>query len=212
MQPMPADPGAIEAQLRRYYDQESAERAERAVDPRRVDARTAFVERLASEDRRTVLEIGTGPGRDAATFVAAGFATIGVDLSWEHARRATALGAAVAVASVRALPFPDATFDGLWTMSTLMHVPDSAIDAALDEVGRVLRPGAVAAVGVWGGPDVEHLSDVDRYDPPRFFSRRSDERWRSLLEHRVGAVETFEPWVEHDDAFWYQWAVVRRAR
>ena len=203
-----SDADAIEAALTRYYDQESADRADRAVDPQRAAARAGFVGRLTAEGRRSLLEIGIGPGRDAATFVEHGIATTGIDLSWEHARRASALGAGVVVGSVRALPFARASFDALWSMSTLMHVPDSAIVAALDEVGRVLMPGAVAAIGVWGGPDVEHHSDVDRYDPPRFFSRRSDDRWLELLE-RIGDVESFEPWTGEDD-FWYQWAIIRR--
>ena len=199
----------IEADLIRYYDQESAERSERAVDPPRLAARSAFLSRLAVDGRRSLLEIGIGPGRDAGAFLAAGFDVVGVDLSSEHARRATALGAGVAVGSVRALPFASASFASLWSMSTLMHVPDVAIEASLDEVRRVLAPGGVAAIGVWGGPDLEHRSDADRYDPPRFFSRRSDARWRGLLGRHVGEVESFEAWTnEHDDQFWYQFAVV----
>jgi hypothetical protein len=73
-------------------------------------------------------------------------------------------------------------------MSTLMHVPNEAIAGALAELRRVLAPGALAAVGVWGGPDVEHHSDIDVLDPPRFFSRRSDDRWRSLLA-TLGSIE-----------------------
>ena len=199
----------IEVALARYYDQESADRAERAVDPPRVVARSSFVERLVGEGRRSLLEVGIGPGRDAATFVESGLATVGVDLSVEHARRATALGAGVAVGSVRSLPFAAGAFDALWTMSTLMHVPDVAIESALDELRRVLAPGAVAAVGVWGGPDLEHSSEADRYDPPRFFSRRSDARWQSLLA-RVGDIESYERWTGDDDQFWYQWAVLVR--
>ena len=204
----PPSASAIEAELVRYYDQESAERADRAIDPPRVEARTGFLARVVAEGRRSLLEIGIGPGRDAAAFVAAGIATVGVDLSSEHARRARALGASVTVGSVRALPFADGAFDALWTMSTLMHVPDVAIAAALSELRRVLAPGAVGAIGVWGGRDLEHRSDVDRYDPPRFFSRRSDDRWRALLA-TIGEVEAFEAWPGDDD-FWYQWAVVRR--
>ena len=200
---------AIEAALIRYYDQEAADRAERAVDPQRAEARASFVDRLSADvPPRPLLEVGIGPGRDAATFVSCGIVTVGVDLSWEHARRATSLGAGVAVGSVRALPFAGGSFDALWSMSTLMHVPDVAIEGALAELRRVLAPGARAAIGVWGGPDVEHHSDADRYDPPRFFSRRSDERWRSLLGRRLGEVESFEAW-PGDDEFWYQWAVVR---
>lgn len=202
----------IEVALAKYYDQEAADRAERAVDAPRVAARSAFVDRLREEGRarhRPLLEIGIGPGRDAGTFVAAGLATVGVDLSVEHARMATALGAGVAVASVRSLPFAGGAFDALWSMSTLMHVPDVAIEGALDEVRRVLAPGGRCAIGVWGGPDVEHSSDVDRYDPPRFFSRRSDDRWRSLLARRVGDVESYERWTGDDDEIWYQFAVLR---
>jgi len=87
-------------------------------------------------------------------------------------------------------------------------VPNNAIEATLDELHRVLAPSALAAVGVWGGPDVEAYHDDDAYDPPRLFSRRSDDRWRSLLGI-VGSVEEFETWERTDDAFWYQWAVVR---
>ena len=201
--------GEIEAALTRYYDQESADRADRALDPSRVEARDRFVAGLLDAGGcGALLEIGIGPGRDARAFVDAGLPTVGVDLSFEHARRSAALGAGVAVGSVRSLPFRDGAFDALWSMSTLMHVPDVAIEGALDEVRRVLAPGAVAAIGVWGGSDLEHLSDVDRFDPPRFFSRRSDARWRSLLG-RIGDVEVFEAW-PGDDEFWYQWAAVRR--
>jgi SAM-dependent methyltransferase len=95
-------------------------------------------------------------------------------------------------------------------MSTLMHVPNEAIAGALAELRRVLAPGALAAVGVWGGPDVEHHSDIDVLDPPRFFSRRSDDRWRSLLA-TLGSIEEFATRGRDGSAFWYQWAVVRRA-
>ena len=91
-----------------------------------------------------------------------------------------------------------------------MHVPNTAIDGVLVELRRVLAPGAIAAIGVWGGPDVEERSDQDRFDPPRFFSRRSDDRWRAVLA-TIGDVEHFERWGEDRDDFWYQFAFVRRS-
>jgi SAM-dependent methyltransferase len=158
-----------------------------------------------------VLEIGTGPGRDAAAFVEAGCRCTGVDLSAEHARRASVVGVAAAVASVRALPFPDGRFDAAWSMSTLMHVPEVAIDGALDELRRVLAPGAVAAIGVWGGADVEGITGNDRIEPPRLFSRRTDERWAAMLGARIGPVERFTTWFDGQPGdYWYQFAVVRR--
>ena len=198
----------VERDLAAYYEQEAAERAGRALDPRRVAARAAFLARLGGRTGR-LLEVGIGPGRDAAAFVAGGVRVVGVDLSVEHARRARSAGAAAAVATVRCLPFDDGTFSALWSMSTLMHVPNEAIADALAELRRVLAPGALAAIGGWGGPDVEHRSDIDVLAPPRFFSRRSDDRWRSLLA-TLGSIEEFATWGRDGNGFWYQWAVVRR--
>lgn len=207
----PVDPRAVEEALAAYYDLEGDERLHRPIEPDRLAARSSFLVALAAHGAgRRVLEIGCGPGRDALEFVAAGHHLVGVDLSLGHLRLCAATGALVARATVRALPFPDRCFDAVWTMSTLMHVPDAAIDGALDELARVIRPGGMAAIGVWGGPDVEaslaHPDNPDR--PARQFSRRSNERWQRMLERR-GDVEEFATWGDGD--FFYQWALVRVA-
>jgi SAM-dependent methyltransferase len=199
------DPGAVERDLAAFYNQEEG-RADRALDPERVAARAAFIDQVDAGVR--VLEIGTGPGRDVAAFVEAGLATIGVDLALKYAGRVAALGAGAANASARALPFAASSFGALWSMSTLMHVPNSAIKSALREVHRVLKPGGVAAIGVWGGRDVEDRSDEDS-SVPRLFSRRTDDTWQSLLTI-IGPIEhydTWSPWPEGDG--WYQFAIVR---
>ncbi|HUS21357.1 MAG TPA: hypothetical protein VMZ66_05005, partial [Aeromicrobium sp.] len=79
------------------------------------------------------------------------------------------------------------------------------------ELSRVLKPGGVAAIGVWGGRDVEDYSREDQVAgrTPRLFCRRSDERWRSMLG-AIGSVEVFETWRDDDHDFYYQWATVRR--
>src|SRR5688500_2777121 len=100
------DPGRaseVERDLARYYDQEASSRAERRIDPGRVAARTRFIRSL--EGRPAVLEVGTGPGRDASAFVAKGLDVCGVDLSVAHAGLASQCGVRASVASVRALPF-----------------------------------------------------------------------------------------------------------
>ncbi len=203
------DPTEVEAALATYYDQEGDERLSWPVDPHRLAARDGFLESLPSGAKGCILEIGSGPGRDATAFVEAGHDYIAIDLCIEHLRRCRTTGALVALASVRGLPFPSASFDAVWTMSTLMHVPDSAINLALSEVSRVLKPGGVAAVGVWGGPDVEDhsIDDRRRGREPRLFSRRSNDRWRSMLT-AIGTVEVFKNWGDDDD-FFYQWALVR---
>lgn len=200
-------PAEVERELAVYYDAEAADRVGRELDPERVARRVEFLATVPSGCR--VLEIGIGPGRDAAAFVATGATVIGVDLSIEHIRLATSAGAHGGVASVRHLPFVDAAFDAVWTMSTLMHVPATAIDGALAEVRRVLAPGGRLAAGVWGGQDAENHLDGGTYGPPRLFSRRSDATWQEMLR-QVGAIEEFRTWGDDGQPFWYQYAVVRR--
>ena len=200
-------PADVERDLAQYYDAEAGDRSGRPLDPRRVERRQDFLESLPAGCR--LLEIGIGPGRDAEAFVDRAVVVTGIDLSFQHARMATTAGAPATMGSVRHLPFATGAFDAVWTMSTLMHVPASAIAGALDEVRRVLRVGGVLAAGVWGGQDVEDHLDAGGYGPPRLFSRRADTTWQELLR-RVGLVEDFRTWGEDGQPFWYQYAVVRR--
>ena len=139
-----------ETDLVSYYNNEVRDRAVRELPASGVERRTAYLEQLANEGLHSVLEIGSGPGRDGEAFAAAGLAYTGVDLAPESVDACRALGLDAQVASVLALPFDDASFQAGWTMSTLLHVADEDLDSALAEIVRVLRPAAPLAVGLSG--------------------------------------------------------------
>jgi len=204
---MAADRSSLQSDLATYYDQDAATRAARTLDPARVEWRAGFAQLLAAEGRRSLLEIGVGPGHDARAFSDAGVTVTGVDLSPQHVRVCRERGIEAYVASVLNLPFADHSFAAGWTMSTLLHVPDADIDAALAEVARVLQPGAPLATGLWGGLDWEGTSDEDDTEP-RFFSLRTDERLRDIVG-RHGSVERFDTWAGHGTSWTYQALVLR---
>lgn len=187
-------PGS-ERRLAEFYNRRAANGWDHPLAPRRVEERQRFVSLLKSEGRHGVLEVGTGAGLDGLQFVQAGIHYTGVDLSEEHVRQARARGLDVSVASVRSLPFPDSAFAAAWSMSTLLHIPASDIDAVLRELVRVTAPNAPIAVGLWSGDDEEVLNPEDDVEPRRFFSRRSD---TTVLEvfGRHGTIEDFVTWPE----------------
>lgn len=79
-----------------------------------------------------------------AALSAAGLRVTAVDVSPVIVAEATARnpGLEAVVADVRKLPFPDGTFDAVFSGSTLDHFDSTAdIEVALDELRRVLRPG-----------------------------------------------------------------------
>jgi SAM-dependent methyltransferase len=95
-----------------------------------------------------LLEIGCGPGANVWFMAREGFSVCGVDGSPTAIQRATErLANEGLVADLRAgdfahLPWPDATFDAVVENVSLYCNPMEAIQRALEEVHRVLQPGA----------------------------------------------------------------------
>ncbi|MDN5855716.1 MAG: class I SAM-dependent methyltransferase [Actinomycetia bacterium] len=198
-----------ESDLVAYYDEEVSARAARDIPKPRLEHRAAYIEMLRSENRQRVLEIGCGPGREAQAFMTAGLTYAGVDLAPASVEACRAQGLEVQAGSVLALPFTDGEFDAAWTMSTLLHVANVDIDAALAEIVRVLRPGSPVAIGLWGATtdSEERLLDGTKYGPPRFFSIRTDETMYEALS-RHGTIVESDSWPGARD-WHYQWAVLR---
>ncbi|HEU4666863.1 MAG TPA: class I SAM-dependent methyltransferase, partial [Arthrobacter sp.] len=140
-----------EADLAVFYDREAAVGSTRALTPLRVQCREWFVRLLKDEHRHSLFELGCGTGVEGLEFVRAGLHYSGVDLSGESVRLARGKGLDVSVASGRSLPFPDGSFSAGWTMSTLLHVPNSRIHDVVSELVRVCAPGSPIAVGLWSG-------------------------------------------------------------
>lgn len=126
---------------------------------RRFRGRLAELARL--ERGQSVLDVGCGTGglvQAAKGFVGAGGTVAGIDPSPEMVARARrkAAGAGVdarfEVATIQALPFPDATFDAVLSSLMLHHLTDEGRAQGLAEVARVLKPGGrFLAVDIGGG-------------------------------------------------------------
>ena len=89
-----------------------------------------------------VLDVGTGEGQIARLLVEHGAAlVVGVDPTENQVVEAGRRGGGVRVARASAdrLPFGDASFDAVVACLVFEHI--EAVDEALDEVARVLRPG-----------------------------------------------------------------------
>ena len=97
-------------------------------------------EHLAGAAR--VLDVGTGEGQLARVAAAGGAGrVVGVDPSWAQLTEARQRGGGPLYGGGEgvALPFPDGAFDAALACLVFEHI--EGVDAAVAEVGRVLRPG-----------------------------------------------------------------------
>jgi SAM-dependent methyltransferase len=107
---------------------------------------------------KRVLEIGLGAGTDFVNWVRSGAVASGIDLTEQSValtRERLALEgleADVQVGDAERLPFPDSTFDIVYSYGVLHHTPDTA--RAVAEVHRVLRPGGLALIMIYHVPSV----------------------------------------------------------
>ena len=103
---------------------------------------------------KDVLEVGVGMGSDHVRWARSRPRRLaGIDLTpravkWTQRRlEAEDLGSDLQIADAENLPFPDTSFDIVYSWGLLHHTPDTA--AAFREVHRVLRPGGKARVMIY---------------------------------------------------------------
>lgn len=97
-----------------------------------------------------VLEVGCGTGCDLLQFAKHGAVATGVDVTPKHlelARRRVGTMATVVEADARGLPFPDASFDYVYSHGVLHHSDEPR--RIVEEIFRVLRPGGYFNVHVY---------------------------------------------------------------
>ena len=100
-----------------------------------------------------ILDVGCGPGHDAAELTRRGHDVLGLDLSTSMLRLARAAGVHVVQGDLRRLPLTGDAVDVVWSSASLLHVPREQTAATLAEWRRVVRAGGRLALSTSSGDD-----------------------------------------------------------
>lgn len=143
-----------------------------------------------------VLDVGCGIGGPALYLAGALGCTVeGVTLSADQAKRAnekaqeTGVGDRAKFIQQDAMTntFPDASFDAVWALESLMHIPDRL--SFFTEMFRLLRPGGILAIATWSQKDGE-LSGEDTKLIDLILKHQVMPSFSSLEEHERLASAT----------------------
>lgn len=105
----------------------------------------AMVEAAQTHGDETLLDVCCGTGAVGAAFAGKVRRRVGVDLTPAMLDAARPRLDEVVQGDVRALPFPDASFDLVVSRQAVHFLPDPGVGIA--EMGRVLRPGGRLVLG-----------------------------------------------------------------
>jgi SAM-dependent methyltransferase len=168
----------VRADLRLAYDSAADRRDRKDKQPWKLAERAAFLARLQQANSMRLLEIGAGTGQDSAFFASCGLDVVATDLSPAMVARCRAKGLDARVMDFSQPDFPPESFDAIYAMNCLLHVPNAELPAVLASIARVLRPGGLFFLGVYGGSEAseEGPAESDDHVPARFFSWRTDDQ------------------------------------
>jgi len=167
--------------LSKSYDIDSHRRANTKPVEWKLVEREEFLSKLISMDKKKLLEIGAGTGIDSIYFKENGIEVTSVDLSTEMIQYCKEKGLQAYVMDFYHLDFADNTFDAVYALNCLLHVPKNEIGDVLLGIRRIMKPGALFYMGLYGGNDTEGVWENDWCDPKRFFASYSDISIRTLV-------------------------------
>lgn len=178
------------------------------IDEFHIRGRAATLElaQVAGLDStKCVLDVGSGVGGTSRCLAQEfGCHVTGIDLTEEYCRAAAMLSSRIGLAHLTEfrqgdatqLPFPDQTFDVVWTEHVAMNIPDKA--QLYQEIYRVLKPGGTLAIyDVLAGPSGPVLFPVPwARTPDTSFLVQPDEL-RKLLEETGFTITDWSDTTEH---------------
>lgn len=167
--------------LRTSYEKKAEARDRKQISPWKQKERQSFLDLLNAEGCHTLLELGSGPGRDGLFFQKNGLDVTCTDLTPEMIKHCRQKGLKAQVVDMADLPFAPASFDAVYAMNSLLHLRKRELPTALYGIRRVLVKNGLFYMGVWGGWNFEGILEDDSYRPKRFFSFFDDDLLQETL-------------------------------
>ena len=125
--------------LRQSYDHMAVERDKEEVSSWKRSERQRFLDLLHEEDKKTLLEIGAGPGVHGKFFQDNGMQVICTDLSPEMVFLCREKGLTAYEMDFLNLDFPDNSFDAVFVLNCMLHVPRKDFRTVLRRLKKIVE-------------------------------------------------------------------------
>ncbi|MBH0169949.1 class I SAM-dependent methyltransferase [Fictibacillus sp. 18YEL24] len=169
----------LKESLKASYNEQADSRNRVEIESWKVKELDLFIAALKNDGYQSLLDIGAGSGQHGKYLSDHKLDVTCIDLSPNMVETCRTKGLKAEIMDYYTLDFQAASFDAVWAMNTLLHVPKVSLPAVLKNIHTVLAQDGLFYMGVYGGKDSEGVWQEDSYIPKRFFSFYTDE---NLLE------------------------------
>ena len=155
-----------------WYRDNAIQYAEETRTSLVLDALWEFLSRM--KEGGTILDYGSGSGRDSAYFLDKGFSVDSLDGSAEMKAQAERLfGIKVKLASFLSLEEKE-KYDGIWAQASILHLEEHDLRVALTLIERALKRDGVFYSSFRKG-------EGDGYENGRWYTNMTERRFLSFL-------------------------------
>jgi len=171
------------------YDKHAVEFSEKFKALLELERRKEFPDFLAAIPGKRVLDLGCGSGDHAAYFMEEGCDVTCVDLSEKMIDICKERGLDAEVMDIENLRFDDDSFDGVWAVTSLLHVPKDKFTDVVSKLHRILAPGGILFVAVKDGDGEGMINDKNHPETKRFFSFWKKEELSVFFEDKFSLID-----------------------
>lgn len=169
------------------YDRNAVQYASKFKNLFELHQRDKFGKFISLLPGRKVLDLGCGAGDHAAFFRGQGMEVLCVDLSEEMILLCREKGLDAQVMDIEELSLPEGSFDGIWAVTSLLHVPKERISAVVRSLHSILRHGGILYICMKEGDGERYV--VEKDGSQRFFAFWREEDLLELFCQMFEAIE-----------------------
>ncbi len=165
------------------YEQKTRENMENRIYP--------FLEKFSNMlGGKKVLDIGCGPGVHLEWFRENGLEAMGIDLSDSFIEICSSKGLNVRKMDMeQPLLYPQ-SFDGIWAVSSLLHVPKEKVPAVIKGWARLLKPNGILFLSVKEGSGEGYREDAVNGGKNKWTSFFTEEELKKLFSSSFDLIES----------------------
>ena len=141
------------------YNKNAFKLSEKFKDLMDLNKRDEFKKFISLLRGKKILDIGCGAGEHSVYFSENGLDVVCIDLSTEMIKLCKEKGLNAFVMDLENLEFENESFDGIWAVTSLLHVKKQNLPKAIDGFYRLLKEEGIFYVCVKEGDGERYIDD-----------------------------------------------------